>query len=680
MKKLLKQIICLLIASLLVQMTFAGRDVTEKKAENLDSWQESFDINDKKAGKYNIVVTAEDFGGNKSSAGPFNIIIDPDSDLPVIGITNPITDMRIPGNLNIVGTCVDDDAVGYVELIFDGNKEEPVKADGEEFWSYYLDTTRLAEGYHTIEAYGVDINGVKGKSVFTSWNLDRRMPVTNVKNYGIGDLVSGRIHLSGLVTDGNGIKTLTYSVDGGNEFELVEIKEHKDGSCSFSVPVDTTKMADGAAVCWFKATDKQGTTGISSFLFFVDNTKPTTRILSPKPDEVVNGIFSVAGSASDIVGLQSLTWDLNGETGDFELVAGNPYWIKEFDLRNYDKKSAQFTLTATDIAGNVRVEKMNISVDSHDDCAVTTVQYPVEDSVLDGKTDSLFVRGFVTDDDGAAKVFYSVDGGTEYSVECDGVFSIDLTEAFASKMSSADSSVLSAGRHTITLYAEDVHGIKGIPVTVPFIAQGEKPFIYDGTVNSSKDSLPYQMGMEIHPESGSVFNTNVTSSCGLTSVEWKINGQSAGSYTPKESEAKVSVSIPMDTDKPWGVLRLDIIATDIYQRQTTKEYLFYLTNLAKINCDQAVVFEDSTVSADGIVSFDKQETITGFFAGGTAKAVRFQPDTAFAKVSLDGNTIIINTTSKKGTSVPVQVVVTSDRGLEYKSKEIKFVNTNRKCR
>ena len=105
-------------------LAFAGgkKDITEKQAETLDSWQESFDITDKKPGKYNIVVTAEDQGGNQNTAGPYNVMIDPDSDLPNISITNPIMDMRIPGNLNIVGICVDDDAVGYVELILDDDK------------------------------------------------------------------------------------------------------------------------------------------------------------------------------------------------------------------------------------------------------------------------------------------------------------------------------------------------------------------------------------------------------------------------------------------------------------------------------------------------------------------------------------------------------------------------------
>ena len=69
------------------------KETTERSVEELESWQETFDINDKKAGKYNILITATDKGGNVALGGPFNIFIDPESDLPVSGITNPRSDI-----------------------------------------------------------------------------------------------------------------------------------------------------------------------------------------------------------------------------------------------------------------------------------------------------------------------------------------------------------------------------------------------------------------------------------------------------------------------------------------------------------------------------------------------------------------------------------------------------------
>src|SRR5574344_1243921 len=231
---------------------FAGgkKDVTDRSLGEKNSWQETVDINEKSSGTYNIMVTASDNAGNEQIAGPYNIKIDPESDLPVAGITNPVENMRIPGNLNIVGTCVDDDAVDHVNIVFDGDEDNIQTAKGKDFWSYYLDTNNLKEGPHTIEVFGTDINGLRGHSVTLTWQLDRRAPVTEVTNIGMGTLVSGKINLVGTIQDGNGIKQLEYSLDGGQYFTKLKIKEIKlkepdeNGHLSywsFEVPIETKK-------------------------------------------------------------------------------------------------------------------------------------------------------------------------------------------------------------------------------------------------------------------------------------------------------------------------------------------------------------------------------------------------------------------------------------------------------
>ena len=140
-------------------------DVEERDVDNLNSWQEVFDLENKKPGKYNIMITATDLGGNVKVEGPHNLYIDPNSDLPVSGITNPYPNMRVVANLNIVGVCVDDDAVSYVELVLDGDTENPIRAEGKEFWSYYLDTNNMEEGPRTVQVTGYDIKDRWGNTI-----------------------------------------------------------------------------------------------------------------------------------------------------------------------------------------------------------------------------------------------------------------------------------------------------------------------------------------------------------------------------------------------------------------------------------------------------------------------------------------------------------------------------------
>ena len=91
MVKIKKSIVLLLACALISSSVFAhGKgDIEDIEVDNVNSWQEVFDLEEKKPGKYNIMITARDLGGNIRVEGPHNIHLDPESDLPVCGITNP---------------------------------------------------------------------------------------------------------------------------------------------------------------------------------------------------------------------------------------------------------------------------------------------------------------------------------------------------------------------------------------------------------------------------------------------------------------------------------------------------------------------------------------------------------------------------------------------------------------
>ena len=645
-------------------------DVVERSVNQEQSWREVFDLTDKKEGKYNVLVRVQDQGGNEALGGPFNIWVDPESDLPVVGITNPLPKMRVTGNLNIVGTCVDDDAVDHVNLILDGNLDAIKTAEGTEFWSFYLDTSNLDEGPHTIEVFGTDSNGLRGHSVTLTWNLDRRQPVTEVTNIGMGTLVSGKITLTGTVQDGNGIKSLSYSVDGGNSFTEIKLKEDKlTGICEFNIPVNTKDIRDGPSVCWFKAKDKMGSVGIYSFLYFIDNTEPDVRIVYPDKDTKVNGKFTVVGYAKDVIGIQKLTWAANNEVGEFELVPGNPYWSKDFDFSGADKAgSFDFSVTATDVAGNVVTVKKNVRYDPELDKPTVVLEYPADKQAIDGENNSFYIRGIATDDDGVASVMYRIDNGEEQTIEAQGVF-------YAQPSFEGG---LSSGQHTITIYAVDRNGIKGQAVTSSFVVRGNVPEFGEMKIHSAVTDVDVYQGIMINPESDSSLQTTVSSADGLKSIIYRMEWGTAGiienevPIPQKTPNGLVPVSISLE-DAPWGLVRLTIIATDIFDRSVEKKIILHLKDLTSISSETPqVVFSDSRVSDAGDIINDTANPATGYFIGGIAKSAKLVPSTKFATVELKDNVIYLHGTNELGSSSPVKVRVTTDQGLTYDSRELIF--------
>jgi hypothetical protein len=586
-----------------VSAAFTGgkKDTVDKQATSVDSWLETVDIKDKKPGKYNILITAEDLAGNQAFAGPHNMYVDPDSDLPVTRITNPLEGMRVPGNLNVVGTCIDDDAVDHVELVFD-NAETPVRANGKDFWSYYLDTNGLSEGPHSISVYGIDINGVKGKPYKVTWNLDRNRPETAVDNISMGSLVTGKFVLAGKVTDGNGIKRLSYSLNNGKNFEEIKLSYNKrDSAWTFNLSIDSKKMPDGPNVCWFKAEDGQGSIGIYTFLYFIDNTKPTVDFISPEPQKAVNGIFSVAGFARDTNGIVAVTWKMGKESGSFDLIKGNPYWIKEFDIRGTKEKMVQVDIAATDVAGNTTVVSRKIPVDAAADIPSLSVSTPEPGAVIDG---NVFLSGFATDDDGIASVRYSLDKGAPVDIQTVGPFGIALA-------------ALATGRHSVEIWPVDINGVRGPSSILPFISMGPKPtIVVDPIVGPNA---------EIGPEVGMSLSATVSSEAGLKGLSYTITGMPGKTIPIKAGATVVPVKIPVTPDFPYGLLELEITAVDIHDRETHKKTDFYVTNLG-IPRDTPPAFSDAALTSTADVTIAANGKTPASTGSATVTIERVLPD------------------------------------------------------
>lgn len=662
MKEFRKSFILVLICQLLLSSAVFAHgksDIEDKVVDNKNSWQETFDLDSKKPGKYNIMVTATDQGGNVALEGPFNIYYDPKSDLPVCGITNPYPGMRVVSDLNIVGTCVDDDAVDHVMLVLDGDKDHPIKADGAEFWSYKLKTLDLEEGPHTIQVTGYDINGLEGKPVTLTWQLDRQQPLTQITSKEMGVLASGTVKFEGVVSDGNGIKTLEYSVDGGKYFGPVKINDKKQSS-NFSISINTKDFPDGPAILWFRATDMAGSVGLYSFLYFIDNTKPDVKIVSPADNEIVNGKYTVAGYAKDTIGITDLSWSYGNQNGVIDLVPGNPYWAVNLDSTPTKEKSGKFTIRAVDRANNVVEVTKTINFNQEDDKPVVTPVEPVANQIYSG-ADALYVRGIAKDDDGVQSIEIKYDNKAPVVIETKGVYYAKLCEE----------GQITPGTHKIEIVAIDKNGVKGNPVTTVIESKGFPPAFANAKVGKTE----FVNGMEIHPESNSVFTVDVSSPIGIkaihTETKWGKSGIESNDVELKNLTS-YSVSFPVVPNGQKGVLEYRVTATDTLDRTSTYNAIVYVTNTSEVKDDVPQIVLDGRFAEDGTVINSKEFPATAYLLGAKAAKVELVPATPFASAKLKGNQIIISAGDAIGGSSDVVIRVTTDKGKTINSTPVRF--------
>ena len=412
-----------------------------------------------KEGKYNLIVRASDQAGNVRYEGPYNVFVDPRSDLPVARISHPAAGARAASQLEVVGTCVDDDGVQSVRVSLDGG--EPATAKGTEFWSLPLDIASLEDGEHTLSAVGVDVNGLEGPTATVRFQVDKRAPVIRVTSHSSGALVTGQVELKGEVEDPNGLAGLAWSRDGAGGFQPLKMTLDKPGSrAEFRWSWTPATLADGPLVLWFQAEDRTGSTARQAFLLFVNNEAPVLEILSPAADAAVNGKVLVVGRAADKLGLRSLQFDAGeGAAGSVPLTPGNPFWAQELDLSGRKAGAVQASFTLENLTGVRQTARLRLKLDPEADRPQLTLASPQPGARLERSGAGVGVRA------GRRP------GGTRGVLAgrrrlCGGARRVGFRFPPGGT---------GPGEHKLSLKAVDAGGVSGTPVTVTFTVQGLPP-------------------------------------------------------------------------------------------------------------------------------------------------------------------------------------------------------------
>ena len=649
MKKLLLSV-CV-YASLLSFLS-AGGKVETRTVDNPESWNEAFDLTEKKRGKYNVLVTTEDSAGNVGEVGPFNMYIDPRSDLPVAAITNPLKNMNVTGSFSASGTCFDDDGIDYVEVALDDG--EPVRAKGTQFWSCFFSTVNLEEGVHSITAWGIDINGLRGKGVSVPFNLNLNTPETLVTNMDTGALISGKRTLEGFVRDGNGISKLFYSFDGGQAYTQLSLKYDKKNKIStFKFGIDTRTMPEGPTVCWFKAIDKLGAEGISTFLFFIDNTAPVVDFFYPSDSEPVGSVFGVGGSAIDTVDLESISWKIGNQSGVFELIKGNPYWIKEFDVSASSSKTETVEITAKDVAGNITTVKRTIKIDKSLDAPRITIAQPTASAVIDNS--GIYLAGSVESASGVSEIRYKIDKEEEKTVPVSmSAFGVPITD-------------ISAGAHTLSVYAVNPQGVKGNTETVSFSVMGTEPVIrLDGTGG---------VVQVIPADNRASVAINVSAGAGLDSVSYNIADDAEISVPLKKGAANTLIRIPANASFAGKVTPVTVHASDVYGRSISQVILIDSQAPAE---EEAFAWAEGNKSGDGAFILSDNNTLTGIYRpAGEAEiaSVELAGSAMPCELSFSGH-IITLTGTEEGVYKDIRIAITDTEGRTFTSSGVDILVDN----
>ncbi len=379
---------------------------------------------------------------------------------------------------------------------------------------------------------------------------------------------------------------------------------------------------------------------------YVDNTAPEIAVVSPDDKMTVNGEFVIAGRAYDAVGIKTLEWEYGKEKGEIELIPGNPYFIKKLDIGNASGK-VSVTFRVTDIAGNVRNTTITRNVDATRDLPQLTVFTPIAGVKL---SDSLFVSGSARDDDGVSKIVWQIDKGAESEVPTDGAFVFSVAD-------------VAFGPHTLTVWAVDTKGKRGNPVTRAFTWFGATPLISITGASDSNGQQNFVEGMQLSTIDGKASLSGVIKAANqLVKVQYSINGGAPLSLTAGKTPGDAQFTIPLPASLPFGVLTVEIQATDAADKTAILRVPVYAINYARARVGPLVDF--ANVDKSDVIEITQAKPLFGAFVAPypdeQIASVRLEPASAVVRVSYEKSLIRVEY-GAEGATKPTKVIVTTSK-------------------
>jgi hypothetical protein len=288
---------------------------------------------------------------------------------PAVTLTSPAEGSTVRGTVLAQADASDDRGVTQVQFSVDGTSIG-TDTNGADGWSVPWDTTTVGDGSHTVTATATDTVGQTrsdANGVIVD-NVDEP-PAVTLTSPAEGSTLRGTVLAQADASDDRGVTQVQFSVDG------TSIGTDTNGADGWSVPWDTTTVADGAHTVTATATDTVGQTRSDANGVIVDNTAPTVAVTSPPTGDTVSLTIPVVASASDNRGVTHVQFFVDGTTSIGTDTNGADGWSVSWNTTATSNGSHPLTAVARDAAGNATTSApVTVTVDN---AATVTLDIPV---------------------------------------------------------------------------------------------------------------------------------------------------------------------------------------------------------------------------------------------------------------------------------------------------------------
>ena len=478
----------------------AGTVLLTPETEGGYSYSETLDISKLTPGHHTLTEVATDAAGNSATSAPvqFTVAGGP----PLVTLTLPPDWTFAHGTETVTAAPTSGVGPYSLQLEIDGAPSgSPVTSAP---YSFSVDTTKLADGTHTIAVGLTDSDGDTASSAVVHQTVDNAAPSTYLISPTTGGYFTGTLAASAHASDVYGIGSVQYLVDGKPAGTTL-IAPDKQGGYTYSETLDISKLTPGQHTLTEVATDAAGNTATQAPVSFGVGVGPgTVKITAPAnvsyAHKTVTVTATVTGGTPPFTG----TLAVDGTQTTFVPTVTGSTLTFALDTTKLAAGSHSLAVTVTDGANLTATSPVvNLTVDNTAPTAVMYQPTPLAGYSYARSNGPTTLQAHASDAYGVKSVQFTVDGTPVGALltkpDTSGGYLYTLT---------FDTSTLKAGLHSISALVTDNAGnttnatalsLKSGPITyVPVLnyhgIEGpldSEPDIYDQTSVQADAELSY---------------------------------------------------------------------------------------------------------------------------------------------------------------------------------------------
>jgi len=500
----------------IVGVQFKLEAVNIETEDTVSPFSVNFDTTQHADGMHTLTALGRDTLGNLNASPPIKITIDNTPPVPVF--ESPSNGSALSGNVIIAVNASDANFyISSVEVFQDNSllvKFGPKFTPGA--WTYQWNTWLTSDGTHTLTAKAYDSLHNVGITSITvnvfNGNSDAIPPTGSITSPLSGSTISGEVTLAASASDntgGSGVKRVEFYRDSG-------VLIGPSSTSPYRALWNTTTVSNGAHSFYVRVFDNANnvftSTSITATVNNVvsDTTIPSVSITAPASGATVSGTIMVAVTATDNVGVASVTVSVDGI--DLGTDTTTPYTLV-WDTTTVTNGSHTLRATARDVAGNttsasITVTVSNLGTDTTP--PTTTITAPASGATVSG---TVTVAVTATDPTVANQ---TTSGVRDVTFVIDNV--ILATDSTAPYSFIWDTTTVANGNHTLLATAEDNAG-NSITVSITVTVSNTAP---DPTPPTVTITFPLNNGTVARASSVTI-TANATDNIGVTQVRFYVN-------------------------------------------------------------------------------------------------------------------------------------------------------------